>query len=81
MRRIYRESEAYEAPGSDSTRGTNRGGRPRLQIDGTDVLSRRDKGQSWRQIAKELKIGTATAMRLYSLHTVPKPSQNSEVSL
>jgi hypothetical protein len=53
-----------------------KGGRPKCGVSGANVRQLRDQGRSWRQIAEALRIGTATAMRLYQLDTVPKPSQN-----
>ena len=40
-------------------------GRPRVKITPSDVHELRSRGVSWRKIAKHLKIGTATAMRLF----------------
>jgi hypothetical protein len=56
----------------------NASGRPKCSVSGDEVVRRREQGGSWRQIAKDFKIGTATAMRLYRLATVPNPSQNPE---
>ena len=43
----------------------NRGvGRPKVKIKPEWVRQLRGKGMSWRKIARTLKIGTATAMRL-----------------
>ena len=54
-------------------------GRPRCGVDPQEVIELRATGQSWREIARTLKIGTATAMRLCTgTPCVPKPSQNSE---
>jgi DNA invertase Pin-like site-specific DNA recombinase len=53
-----------------------KGGRPRCPVSGAEVRELRDQGQSWRQVARVLNIGTATAMRLFVLGAVPKPSQN-----
>jgi transposase len=39
-------------------------GRPRVAIKPEQVSQLRNQGYSWRQIAKALGIGTATAMRL-----------------
>jgi hypothetical protein len=39
-------------------------GRPRVRIKPEQVSQLRSQGASWRQIAKALGIGTATAMRL-----------------
>ncbi len=44
----------------------HKGGRPRCIVGHTDVAELRGRGSSWRQIARTLGIGTATAMRLYS---------------
>ena len=40
-------------------------GRPRVTIKPERVLDLRSQGTSWRNIAKALRIGTATAMRLF----------------
>jgi DNA invertase Pin-like site-specific DNA recombinase len=61
---------------TNAVKRANTGGRPRSAVNGADVVRLRDQGGSWRKIAREFKIGTATAMRLYRLATVPKPSQN-----
>jgi orotate phosphoribosyltransferase-like protein len=42
----------------------NRVGRPSISINPKQVKEMRSQGLSWREIAKELQIGTATAMRL-----------------
>ena len=55
----------------------NKSGRPKCGASGADVRQQRNQGRSWRHIAEALRIGTATAMRLYQLDTVPKPFQNS----
>ena len=49
-------------------------GRPRVRIKPEDVNRLRSQGATWRQIAKTLRIGTATAMRLFKLSegTCPK---------
>jgi hypothetical protein len=62
---------------TNSTKRANVGGRPTCAVKGAEVVRLRGQGSSWRQIAKEFKIGTATAMRLYRQATVPNPSQNS----
>ena len=47
-------------------------GRPRVKVRPEDVRDLRSKGVSWRKIGNRLKIGTATAMRLFkSIETVP----------
>jgi hypothetical protein len=54
------------------------GGRPRCAVDPHAVRRSRDEGGSWRQIAAQLGIGTATAMRLYDASCSGlSPSQNS----
>lgn len=53
----------------------NISGRPRCAVPPAEVLRLRSQALSWRQIAKALKIGTATAMRLSKQDTVPNPSQ------
>jgi len=40
-------------------------GRPRVRITSEQVRQLRSQGTSWRQIAKVLRIGTATAIRLF----------------
>ena len=39
-------------------------GRPRVSVTAEQVWQLRSQDASWRQIAKALRIGTATAMRL-----------------
>jgi len=56
--------------------GKNKGGRPKCRIAGARVQVLRAQGRSWRQIARELGIGTATAMRLCRLDATGNPSQN-----
>lgn len=53
-----------------------KGGRPRCAASGNSVRELRETGFSWRQVARTLGIGTATAIRLSRENTVPKPSQN-----
>jgi hypothetical protein len=43
----------------------NRIGRPNVMVTSEQVSYLRSQGLSWRQIAKMLAIGTATAMRLF----------------
>ena len=40
-------------------------GRPRVSVTPEQVRQLKSQGASWRQIAKALSIGTATAMRLF----------------
>ncbi len=40
-------------------------GRPRVNVTPEQVWEKRRQGASWRRTAKELGIGTATAMRLF----------------
>jgi putative DNA-invertase from lambdoid prophage Rac len=50
------------------TRGTKSGaaiGRPKVVFDRLAAVELRNAGRSWRQIAKELSISTATARRVY----------------
>jgi hypothetical protein len=55
------------------------GGRPRANVNGIEVVRLRQEGKSWREIAKRLGVGTATAMRSYdAVCGFPKPSQNSQ---
>ena len=48
----------------DETLPKHPGGRPRVSIQPQQVSQMRSEGASWREIAKALGIGTATAMRL-----------------
>lgn len=48
-------------------------GRPRVRVTPVQVLHLWSQGVSWRQIAKTLKIGTATAMRLFRLNAGGRP--------
>jgi len=50
-------------------------GRPPCTVDPEEVCRLRDQGLSWRQVARELDIGTATAMRLRQ--QAARASQNS----
>jgi hypothetical protein len=53
-------------------------GRPRVNADPQQVRSLRDAGLSWRTIARQLHVGTVTAMRLYSAQRRgEEASQNS----
>jgi DNA invertase Pin-like site-specific DNA recombinase len=53
------------------------GGRPRVAARSIDVKRLREGGGSWRQIARVLGIGTATAIRLYNAAPAGKgPYQN-----
>jgi hypothetical protein len=47
------------------TPNTNPVGRPRVRITPERVRELKDRGASWREIGKALRIGTATAMRLF----------------
>jgi transposase len=49
-------------------------GRPRVSIKPEQVSQLRNQGSSWRQIAKVLGIGTATAMRLVRLGDEARPN-------
>ena len=49
-------------------------GRPRVSIKPEQVSQLRNQGSSWRQIAKALGIGTATAMRLIRLSDEARPN-------
>jgi hypothetical protein len=63
------------------SRTHHRLGRPRVDIDGREVVRLRAAGASWRDIAAMLGVGTATAMRAYRAHhCVPKASQNSHLT-
>jgi DNA invertase Pin-like site-specific DNA recombinase len=46
-------------------------GRPRVSVTPEQVRRLKSQGRSWRQVAKALGIGTATAMRLF-------PSEKTE---
>ena len=70
----------------DMASGNRRIGRPLCGVSATEVTERRRDGHSWRRIAHELGIGTATAMRLSKIGERPTeasqtsgaPSQNSQ---
>jgi transposase len=49
-------------------------GRPRVAIKPEQVSQLRSQGASWRQIAKALGIGTATAMRLVRSRDEARPN-------
>jgi transposase len=49
-------------------------GRPRVRINPEQVSQLRSQGSSWRQIAKTLGIGTATAMRLIRSRDEARPN-------
>ena len=49
-------------------------GRPRVDIKPEQVSHLRSQGASWRQIAKALGIGTATAMRLIRSRDKARPN-------
>ena len=69
-------SDWQKAPGVADGKKTKRPvGRPRVTVPPADVKLRRDAGLSWRQLSRELGIGTATAMRLYQLasRTIERP--------
>lgn len=51
-----------------------RAGRPRVCVNPEDVNRMRSHGASWRQIAKALGIGTATAMRLVRFNDEARPN-------
>ena len=61
---------------TNATKRAHKSGRPRCGVSGAEVRKLLDEGLSWRQIARALNIGTATAMRLSRLDPVPNPSQN-----
>jgi DNA invertase Pin-like site-specific DNA recombinase len=55
------------------TQGTKSGtpiGRPPVIFDRAQVVERRAAGESWRDVARALKVGVGTARRAY--HSVPK---------
>jgi DNA invertase Pin-like site-specific DNA recombinase len=56
------------------TPNTNPVGRPRVRIPAEQVRELRDRGASWREIAKTLRIGTATAMRLFGSTDGARPN-------
>jgi hypothetical protein len=56
----------------------NRGGRPSCGASADEVRRLRAEGLSWRRIGRTLGIGSATAMRLCRLASVPKASQNPQ---
>jgi transposase len=49
-------------------------GRPRVGVKPEQVSHMRGQGASWRQIAKALGIGTATAMRLIRSRDEARPN-------
>ena len=54
------------------------GGRPRVTVEPEQVRRLRNRPGSWRWVAGQLGIGTATAMRLYKAsQNAGDPSQNS----
>ena len=53
------------------------GGRPRVKVTPAQVKQLREGAKSWRQIARALGIGTATAMRLYEASGSKNASHNS----
>lgn len=64
--------------GVDGPPARRKTGRPRCQVSADEVRRLRDQGASWRQIATNLGIGSATAMRAYNAASrVGKASQNS----
>jgi DNA-binding NarL/FixJ family response regulator len=69
-------TSAEDQARSSTAKRANKSGRPRCSVSGTEVRKLLDEGLSWRQIARALNIGTATAMRLSRLDPVPNPSQN-----
>jgi hypothetical protein len=52
----------------------NRAGRPRVAVDPEQIHQLRSQHMSWRRIAKELGIGTATAMRLFKACDGSRPN-------
>ena len=52
-------------------------GRPRVGIKPEQVSQLRSQGASWREIAKALGIGTATAMRLVRSDEEARPTTQS----
>ena len=54
-------TQQSDSPGNRKRRP----GRPCVSVLPQEVKALRDGGMSWRQIARHLGIGTATAMRLY----------------
>jgi len=55
-------------------------GRPRVTVTPEQVRQLRGQGASWRQTAKALKIGTATAMRLVLLRMTESRNNIEETS-
>jgi hypothetical protein len=58
----------------NETRQKHPVGRPRVGIKPGQVSQLRTQGVSWRQIARALGIGTATAMRLVRSTDGPRPN-------
>ena len=77
-KKFFQGQEGLEAP-SSLLRSRQAGfakhpvGRPRATIKREQVIRLRIQGSSWRQIAKALGIGTATAMRLIRLSDEARP--------
>jgi hypothetical protein len=61
----------------NANNGKNRGVHPKCKIAGGQARELRAQGRSWRQVGRELGIGTATAMRLYRLEGGASLSRNS----
>ena len=56
------------------TRTKHRAGRPRVSIKPEEVNQLRNQGATWRQIAKALRIGNATAIRLFKSSEGARPN-------
>ncbi len=78
LRRACKKQAEVWQP-EERAKSPNPPGRPRCTVNPEEVTQLRATGQSWRAIARKLKIGTATAIRL--CNSVPKTSQNPEVAL
>jgi predicted transcriptional regulator len=60
------------------TMSANSVGRHRVRITVEQVRELRNRNASWREIAKALGIGTATAMRLFRSSDVARPNIQDE---
>jgi len=66
----------------DATQQKPKVGRPRCQVSGEQVQRLRDRGASWRTIARTLSTSTATVMRLHNaVSRAGRVSQNSGPSV
>jgi len=52
--------------------GINRGGRPRRQVDVEQVKRLRAQGHSWREIARQLRLGYGTVYKAVQPRTLAR---------